>query len=233
VNGGTSGAVSPRGLRDAALVLTITADVHEQRSGIPGRLASLGADVTVVSLVRGDYVVGPSPVVERKTIADLHASVAGGRLWQQMRRISDDGRPYLLIEGRSIFAGAVAPDAIRGMCLALIDLGVALIRSDGPMDSARWLARLADRRRAGAVRVRPPHAQRPPSPDVSPMEAALSAAPGVSTKTARTVLERFGSIAAVADATVEDLTSLPNVGKQRAQAIVALIQQQWNAANNH
>ena len=208
-------------------MLVITADVHERQSGVPGRLRALGASVSVVSLVRGDYIVGPGTVVERKTIRDLHDSIVAGRLWHQMRRLSTDGRPYLLIEGRSPFIGLVAPNAVRGICLALADLGVTIIRSEGAKDSAEWLMQLAHRRRTGAVRVRPPYAQRPRSPFVTPAEAALSAAPGISTKTARTLLAHYGSIAALSKATEEELTTLPNIGKQRSAAIVALIQREW------
>ena len=69
-------------------------------------LEALGAQVEVRALTRGDYVVGPEAVVERKTVADLHASIATGRFWHQMRKIRDAGRwPYLVIEGPSVFNG--------------------------------------------------------------------------------------------------------------------------------
>jgi ERCC4-type nuclease len=49
-------------------------------------LEALGARVEVRALTRGDYVVGPETVFERKTVFDLHASIAAGRFWQQMRK---------------------------------------------------------------------------------------------------------------------------------------------------
>jgi len=104
-------------------VLVITADVHERASGVPQMLEALGARVEVRALTRGDYVAGPETVVERKTVADLHISIAAGRFWHQMRRIRTAGRwPYLLIEGSSVFRGGVPPNGIRGLCLAVSDL---------------------------------------------------------------------------------------------------------------
>src|SRR5436309_2681861 len=96
-NGDTLVAVSPPRLVNASEVVTIAADVHERASGIPSMLASLGACVTVQALTRGDYVVDASTIVERKSVRDLHASIAAGRFWHQLRRLGADGtRPYLL-----------------------------------------------------------------------------------------------------------------------------------------
>jgi ERCC4-type nuclease len=106
-----------------------------------------------------------------------------------MGKIRAAGRwPYLLLEGRSIYAGPIAGESLRGLCLAVSDLGITIIRTEDEQDTARWLFRLAIRRRSGAVRARPVYAQRPRSTSVAPSEAALAAAPGVSVETARLVL---------------------------------------------
>ena len=41
----------------------ILVDVHEQRSGIPGLLERLGAEVEVLSLPAGDYALGDDTLV--------------------------------------------------------------------------------------------------------------------------------------------------------------------------
>jgi ERCC4-type nuclease len=231
VNSDTSVAVSPHGFGDADLVLTITADVHERASGIPSLLVDLGAFVTVRALRQGDYALSADTIVERKTVADLHLSICAGRFWQQMRTVRAGVRPYLLIEGHSLFVPGLHPEAVRGICLAVLDLGVPIIRTEDADDTARWLYRLASRRSDGTVRARPPYAQRPASPAVSPVEEALAAAAGVSSATARTVLAKFRSLRRLSDATVEDLMSLPGVGAHRAAAIVALMHNEWQSAS--
>jgi ERCC4-type nuclease len=224
-------AVSPERAWQAGWVLAITVDVHERASGVPRMLETLGVQVEVRALTRGDYVVGPGAVVERKTTWDLHTAISKGRFWAQMRKIRSCGpQPYLMVEGRSAYKAHVADNAVRGLLIAVADLGVTIIRTEGPEDSALWLVSLAKRRRDGAPRDRPVYAQRPRSTVTSPAEAALACAPDVSVKTARVVLDRFGSLSNVAQAKVDDLQALPGVGIKRATAIVALIHDQPHSA---
>jgi ERCC4-type nuclease len=174
-------------------MLMITADLHERASGVPQMLKAMGADVEWRSLRRGDYILGPETVVERKTAADLHNSLREGRLWHQMAKIRAAGRwPYLVIEGQSIYHGPIQAETVRGLCLAVSDLGVTIIRTESPDDTSAWLFALASRRCSGALRDRPIYSQRPRSRHVFPAEAALSSAPDVSVVTARRILTRFG-----------------------------------------
>jgi ERCC4-type nuclease len=73
-------------------------------------------------LSSGDYVCGPETVVERKTVLDLHLTIAEGRLWPQLKGIREAGRsPCLLIEGEHLYRGAIDADSIRGALLAAAD----------------------------------------------------------------------------------------------------------------
>ena len=115
-------------------------------------------------------------------------------------------------------AGQLSPAAVRGVCVATIDIGVRLIRSDDPRDTARWLVRLAVRHHRSTLRDRPAYAQRPP-PSECPAEAVLAAVPGISVAGARALLERFGSVADVASAGPAELAAVPGIGPVRASAI--------------
>jgi DNA excision repair protein ERCC-4 len=234
VNVSTSVAVSPERVRQAVGVVAITADVHERASRIPSFMEELGAQVEIRALTRGDYVVGPGTVVERKTVYDLHLSIMNGRFWHQMHKIRRAGTsPHLVVEGPSVFAGRVSNDGIRGACLAVSDLGIAIIHTQDARDTAAWLYRLAVRRQEGSFRTRPRHANRARSAGISPGEAALAAAPDVSVITARRVLATFGSLRQVCEASVDDLQTVPGVGIKRATAIAALIHDPWNATSAH
>jgi ERCC4-type nuclease len=201
----------------------ILVDVQEHRSGMPGLLEGLGAEVEVMSLTAGDYALGADTLVERKAVLDLHSAVRRGRLWAQLAKLrAGCAFPYLLVEGRSLDGGGrgLHPNAIRGACLAVIDQGVPILRSDDRADSARWLYRLAVRcqREARAPEL-PPHVPRPSLAPGSVPEAMLAAVPGISTVTARALLERFGTLAALSTATHDVLLEVPGIGKERARAL--------------
>jgi ERCC4-type nuclease len=203
----------------------VVVDVHEGASGIAGFLEELGADVEVAALPAGDYAVGGDTLVERKRVLDLHAAVTKGRLWPQIGKLRGAcAFPYLLVEGTHLDRGPLQPNAIRGVCLAVIELGVPLLQTDHQRDSALWLHRLAVRcQRVGDAPVRPAYSQRPkPDPD-SAAEALLAAVPGISTAGARALLERFGSVAAVAAADPRDWLEVEGIGAARAQALEAAL----------
>jgi Fanconi anemia group M protein len=206
-----------------AAAVKILVDVQEQRSGIPAMLEELGAEVEVLSLTAGDYAVGGDTLVERKAVLDLHSAVRRGHLWAQLAKLrAGCAFPYLLVEGRSIDGGmrGLHPNAIRGACLAVIDQGVALLRADDRSDSARWLHRLAVRcQREAPPAELPPHVPRATVPPASVAEAMLAAVPGISTVTARALLERFGSPAGIAAAHPDEWLEVPGVGKERVRAL--------------
>src|SRR5258708_4870407 len=90
--------------RVGSRMLLVTADVHERASRVPLVLAEMGVSVEVRAQPRGDYVVGPSTVVERKTVIGLHRSIQEGRFWKQMGKLREAGNSTgLLLQGRSGF----------------------------------------------------------------------------------------------------------------------------------
>ncbi|HEU5362067.1 MAG TPA: ERCC4 domain-containing protein [Gaiellaceae bacterium] len=207
--------------------MEIVVDVHERRSGVPAALAAIGVDVRLRTLPVGDYAIDELALIERKSVTDLHVSLIQGRLWQQLGRLRRAAPwRYLLVEGKSVYDGPLPQSAVRGLMVAVDDLGVAVIRSLDHADSAAWIERIARRRRGESRRVdRPPYAQRPQRPaQVSPPERALAAAEGVSTVTARKLLEEFGSLTNVLLAPPDALQRVDGVGVQRAESIRRLAQ---------
>ncbi|HKI91152.1 MAG TPA: ERCC4 domain-containing protein [Gaiellaceae bacterium] len=194
----------------------IVADVFEEGSGVPVSLQRLGAQVVVEPLSAGDYRISGGALVERKTVADLHGSLGRGRLWSQIGRVRDAAAlPFLFVEGADIDDGPRHPNAIRGCLLAIADLGVAVVRSRDPADTAQWLHRLA---------VRQQRRQRAstPTPRRRVLPAGLSVlagVPGISDTTARALLERFGSVQRLLAAGPAEWAEVNGVGPVRAHAL--------------
>lgn len=187
-------------------------------------LSEIGAHVRVERLAVGDYVVADGCIVERKHVVDLHDSLLRGRLWPQLGRLRVcAAEPYLLVEGVTL-RGPIRPDGIRGALLAAAELGVTVIRSVDRSDSAFWLYRLAHRRQvAGRRRIRPRYAQRPKSPADEVAAAMLSAVPGISYVTARSLLARFESIAGLLGVPSTEWRTVRGVGRERCNALAAAL----------
>jgi len=177
--------------------------------------------VTVEPLAAGDYRVPGGVLIERKTIADLHGSLARGRLWAQVGRIRDAASlPFLLVEGDDLDAGPRHPNAIRGALLAIADLGVAILRTRDPADSALWIHRLALRQARRGTR---PELSRGRAQMAPPGISVLAAVPGISDRTARTLLERFGSVGGVLEAGPERWAEVAGIGSVRAHALASAL----------
>jgi DNA excision repair protein ERCC-4 len=173
-------------------------------------------------LPAGDYAVGAETLVERKRVLDLHAAVLKGRLWPQLGKLrAACSFPYLLVEGSDLDRGPLHHNAVRGACLAVIDQGIALLRSGYQRDSALWIHRLAVRcQQLEPAAERPAYAQRPrPKPDEETAEALLASVPGISVSSARALLERFGSVAAIVTAEPADWLTVRGIGPERARAL--------------
>jgi ERCC4-type nuclease len=212
----------------------IVVDVHERASGIVAVLTDeLGAEVELAPLPAGDYAVGADTLVERKRVGDLHAAVAKGRIWPQLAKLRGAcAFPYLLVEGTDIDRGGLSPNAVRGVCLAAIDQGIALLRSGRERDSALWIHRLAVRcQRTEPAPERPAPGQRPrPRTTDEVAEAVLAAVPGISTASARALLGRFGTVAGVLAAGPDEWLQVPGIGADRARALAEAVSHRHGAA---
>lgn len=206
--------------RSADPVPAVVADVFERGSGVPAAVQRLGARVSIEPLTAGDYRIGGGIVVERKTVADLHGSLGRGRLWAQIGRIRDEAvTPILLVEGDDLDAGPRHPNAVRGALVAIFELGIGLLWSRDPADSALWLHRLAVRHARKTFARRPQIASDMPAPGIE----VLAAVPGISTRTARVLLDRFGSIAGLLEAGPDRWAEVDGIGAVRAHALAAAL----------
>lgn len=200
---------------DNAFSPVIVADIFEEGSGVPASLQRLGARVVVEALSAGDYRISGGAVIERKTVADLHGSLGRGRLWSQIGRIRDEAvLPFLFVEGADLDDGPRHPNAIRGCLLAIADLGIAVVRSQDPADTAQWLHRLAIRQERRRASTPSPRRQAPP-----PGLSVLSGVPGISDSTARALLERFGSVERLLAAGPDEWAEVNGIGAVRAHAL--------------
>jgi Fanconi anemia group M protein len=200
----------------------ITVDDRETSSRVAGRLHELGASITLERLEFGDYAIGDRILVERKTVQDFMNTLIERDLFGQIKAMADAVlRPILIIEGEEDLYSVrnIHPNAIRGTLAAItVDMGVALIRTRDADDTAETLYVLAQREGSerGERKVHPKKSFRSAREE---QEYALAAFPNVGLKSARLLLEHFGSFKAIIDAEPEELSAVHGIGEKTARAI--------------
>jgi DNA excision repair protein ERCC-4 len=193
--------------------MAIVADVYERRSGMIDALEAHNVAVEIAALSVGDYRIGTS-LVERKTVYDLHSTLRERRLWTQLANLRSTGlKPYLLVEGRSLDVGPLADAAIRGALLIAMDQRVRVLRALDVEEAALWLIRIAQQRH------RRPSSEQSQTHATTDPASVLACVRGLGPRTARTLLDEFGTIAAVVRAEPQELARVRGIGPRRASVL--------------
>ena len=211
----------------SARTVLIVADFRERASGVVGHMESLaGVRVEWTQLGVADFLLGDGVAVERKSARDFVASILDRRLFDQAERLLDAyERPLLVLEGDPLTTGiGVHPNAIRG---ALAHIAVArrlpVLPSAGPQDTAELLVVIARQvQSTGGEQHRAP-AKRRAGTVAEHQEAVAASLPGVGRVLARRLLERSGSLAALAGSDASTLRQVRGIGRQRAHALSRLL----------
>lgn len=216
---------SPTEQNDRLALIQVVADDREANCAVIDALESRGdVQVSIGRLELGDYELDGRLLFERKTLRDLAASLKDGRLLEQGCRLASSPLcKALILEGtsRDLPENGMRREAIQGALITLtLFLGIPLLRSAGPEESARlmvYAARQFDSITRGA-RPRLFKGKRPKGKRKTQLRI-LQALPGIGPESARRLLEQFGSVEAILAAGVEDLMRVPGVGHTRAEAI--------------
>lgn len=182
------------------------------------------AEVAVQRLELGDYLIDGRLLFERKTLADLVASLKDGRLLEQACRLA--AAPLykaMILEGTShdLPNSGMRREAIQGARVQVtLFLGIPLLRSSGPEESARLML-YAARQYQSLARANPLRlfeGKRPQGKRKTQLQI-LQALPGIGPHSAQHLLEAFGNVEAVFCADEADLQTVSGVGETRARAI--------------
>ena len=208
---------------DGSLPIRVRVDDREVGCGVVEALKSFEeVEVTVERLKLGDYEVDGRLIFERKTLPDLVASIKDSRLFRQACRLAYGPlSSVVILEGtaRDLARSEMRREAIQGALVTLsIILGVPLLRSEGPEETARLMVQAARQVRtipAGAV---PRKGFRPKGKRKLQLHI-LQGLSGVGPERARRLLDAFGSLEKVFSATVKELRSVSGIGRDTANAI--------------
>ena len=203
------------------VVTRVLYDHRETKSGIPQALEDRGVAIEARSLVVGDYVLSDRLVVERKTGADLAASIKDRRLFEQAGRLTEAyAAAVLIVEGEPIH---ISETSWLGALGRVVLAGMSVLGTTDPDDTADWLLRLHRLESKGPSEPRGvPRVRRPTEDLGATAEDVLGCLPGISVVGARRLLAHFGSLAAVFAADADELREVRGIGPVRARALAEL-----------
>ena len=203
--------------------IELIADDRESGQPVLVALQSLGVlHATIQRLTVGDYQICGRFIIERKTAKDFVASIIDGRLFEQASQLSRAPEHTCIIlegSGRELSDAGMSREAIQG---ALITLGLVfhlpVLRSVGPEETARLML-FAWRQLVRQERDQVNRCGRRPKRRKRAQLLALQALPSVGPKRAEMLLERFGSVRAVMNASAVDLAAIPGIKSKTIQAM--------------
>ncbi len=210
----------------------IVVDRRERNRELLSELGRM-CDVVMKTMDIGDYLISDRICVERKTVRDFESSLVNGRLFEQIRALSENYElPILIIEGdRNGFM--MNENSIEGAIVSIyIKYGIQSILSDSPEKTAHILYTITRQEEREYDTEPSPKMGRKARSDSQFMEYIIGNMPGIGMKLARSLLERFGSVSGVADAGVGELMEVEKIGKKKAERIHSILHREYGEKDN-
>ncbi|MBC2709755.1 MAG: nuclease [Desulfosarcina sp.] len=164
----------------------------------------------------GDYQADDRLLFERKTLGDFAISVIDGNFFRQMTKLAIAPlKGVLILEGssRDLQRIGVRREALQGALIATsMTLGIPVLRSMEPGETARLMVYAARQIKLAAAGGLHRSGYRPKGKRKRQLYI-LQGLPGVGPKRAARLLDRFGSIQDIINASLEKLTSVNGIGQ--------------------
>jgi len=191
---------------------------------IPQRLRELGVEIEVKKIAPGDYVLGPVGI-ERKTLYDFFNSMIRKRLFEQVQRLRDAyPQPLLILEGDLAEISTFKhPQAIMGALLAVeTSERVPVLATADKEQTVLLLSVLWKRQDKAAAEYGLRHKPKTLRLDQR-QRFLIEGLPSVGETLAKNLLEHFGSVRAVFNASEEELKKVSKIGDVKAAEVVRLL----------
>lgn len=207
----------------------VFADTREGNSKVIRHLSEMEIDVKVQAMAVGDYQVGDEVVIERKTAKDFVDSIVDKRLFKQARSLMEEfKRPLIILEGDDLYNGMINPNAIRGSIASIaLDFGISIIPTRNAQDTAAMIKRIAIREQSGE---KTPIQIRTDKKPVNLWEQQLfiiESLPNIGPVNAKNLLEHFGTVANIINASESQLQEVEGIGKKTAANIRKVVDSKY------
>ena len=198
----------------------IIVDNRERNSLVVSELMKFGHEIEWKQLAVGDYLIN-GVAIERKTVSDFKSSIINKRIISQLLELKQYEKNLLIVEGiidEDVYSGGIHENAFRGFMLSvLLEFGVPVVYTHNYLDTAKYIDVLARRREKGDLGIR---ASKILLSREEQQQFILEGFPNVGAVKARRLLEKFGSLNKIFNASIEELEEI--LGK-RAKEFLELM----------
>lgn len=207
----------------------VYADSREGNSKVIRHLTEMEMDVKVRPMAVGDYQVSDDVAIERKTAKDFVDSIMDKRLFKQATELREEFKnPLIILEGDDFYNGFINPNAVRGSIASIaLDFGISIIPTRNAQDTAAMIKRIAIREQTGEK----PHIQtRTDKKPVNMWEQQLfivESLPNIGPVNAKKLLEHFGNVSKIINASENELMEVEGIGKKTAKNIRKVVDSKY------
>lgn len=204
--------------------VTILIDNRELRSDLVLSLRNKECDLRFDNYFSGDYIISTRCAIERKSIADFVSSLKDARLFDEIIKLKDSFEiPILLIEGSFSDISGINQNAFFGALSAIIlKFNISVLSSANSVQSADMIFALAKKEQIDEGKSVPVKVPKLPESDRAKIELILCSFPKLNITKAKELLNKFGTLQNIFNASEKDLMEIPGIGKITAQEIVRI-----------
>lgn len=211
--------------------IKVVVDHREYRSKVVRNLTANGMYVEPQQLDVGDYVLSSRIGVERKSVDDFLESLIGGKLFRQIAQLRDAyPRPVLILEGENLLTKRnISHKAIFGSLASInVDFGVPVITTKDSAETADLLQVMAKREQKEDKKTVAIREEKTSMSLRERQQFVIEGLPNVSAVLAKRLLDHFGSIRDITNASEGELMEVKGVGKNISSDILELLNAQYS-----
>ncbi len=210
--------------------IMVFADSRE--SDLAELLHKKGIKITLAPLKTGDFILSEDVGCERKEVSDFVNSLLDGRLFEQAKRMKETfTKPLLILEGdpNSLFTMRnVSQSALFGALASyVLDWGIPILYTKDKEETATLITTIAKREqieRKKTISVRGSH-----KPQTLPemQQFFVEGLPQIGPEAAKALLKQLKSPKNVANASIDELKKVENIGDKKAELIRQIFDTLW------